>query len=241
MRVMRLGLLAVLMLAAAALITAAAAPLAPDAETPPFRRLARHTPPREVKLGPGVFLVASRRITDPKFASTVVLLLRHGPTGAVGLVVNRPTNVDVASVLPDLEPIDPRDGRVHYGGPVQPAQTLFLVLASEPPPKSVRVFGPIHVIWSRLVVGEALEPRDPGRRVRVYSGYAGWAPGQLEAEVAGGGWRVVTADAAEVFDPLPGELWKRLFDSLSGLWARLPTSGRGAPAPSPARAGHPAA
>lgn len=197
-----------------------------DAQPPPLRRTTLRT---------GAFLVASERLADPNFAATVVLLLRHGAAaGAVGVVVNRPSRVELASLLPQVEGLEGSEIPVYYGGPVERQRLLFLINSREPPPGSVSIVAGVHASGSLEALERQLARPAPERRLRAYAGYAGWAPGQLEAEVARDDWHVLATDAATVFDRRPTELWERLIDELAGVWAEAPLGGAGRPSRSAA-------
>jgi putative transcriptional regulator len=206
-------LLRVLLVAAAALGLAAAEPSEPT------------EPALPAELGKGVFLVAKARLADPNFESTVVLLLDYGPGGALGLVVNKPSSVDLSKVLPELEQLRGRPLSLYYGGPVSPKHIRLLFDSPAPPPGSDHVLGEVHVSARRGVLEQILENTDSLERVRAYSGYSGWAPRQLDAEVERNDWYVVKADPAIVFETEPDALWQRLIETLSRPWVRGPDQG----------------
>ena len=170
-------------------------------------------------LDKGVFLVAAEKRHDPNFAETVVLLIEYGPGGARGLVVNRRTRVKLSAVLPDMPGLEGRGLRLYYGGPVELSELVFLVNSASAPPESGAVLSEVHVTTSRETVEELLEQDEP--RLRGYSGYAGWAPRQLDGEVERGDWHVMRARASEVFAGKPEEVWRRLIERASGRFARL--------------------
>lgn len=208
------ALLRVLLVAAAGLGLAATAPSEPT------------EPALPAELGKGAFLVARPRLADPNFESTVVLLLDYGPGGARGLVVNKPSSVDLSKVLPDLEQLRGRPLPLYYGGPVSPERIRLLFDSASPPPGSDHVLGEVHVSARLSVLEQILEGTDSLERVRAYSGYSGWAPRQLDAEVGRNDWYVVKADPAIVFETEPDELWQRLIDTLNRPWVRTPAARR---------------
>lgn len=106
----------------------------------------------EIELAKGRFLVASRRLDDPSFRETVVLLMRYGQNGAAGLVINRPLKVKLATVLPDFKDSAHRDKALYLGGPVEPAKMLLLEKSAKPSQDSVPVFGDVY-ISSELCLG----------------------------------------------------------------------------------------
>ena len=139
----------------------------------------------------GTLLVASPVIGDPNFDRSVVLILRHGDDGTVGVVIDRPTTIDVGEYLPEWESVAAPPAVVFAGGPVEPEVGIAL---------AVGVGGSVDVV--DLEAGPVDE-----RPVRVFAGYAGWSPGQLDAEVSQGGWFVVAADPSDPVTPDPDDLW----------------------------------
>ncbi len=157
----------------------------------------------------GRLLVATPTVGDPNFAGTVVLMLEHSEDGAVGVVLNRPSDIDVAEHLPGWTEVVVSPPVVFLGGPVSPNAALCLA----------RVDGD-HAGggWDPLLgqVGTVDLSADPDQAVpgvaavRIFAGYAGWAPRQLEAEIADGGWFVVDADPGDALSPLPEGLWREV-------------------------------
>lgn len=172
----------------------------------------------------GSMLVATRRLQDANFAESVVLVLESGADGAVGVVVNRPSKLELRSVLPEVKGLSQRSDPVFLGGPVQTFQLLLLVRAAEPPAQSMRVFRDVFVTASLDALNRAAAdpPGDP--RFRLFAGYAGWGRGQLEAEIARGDWTVVPGDAEHVFAPAPERVWQSL-SGREGRWVRLDPEG----------------
>ena len=168
------------------------------------------SPPRNSTQGQ--LLVATQSLGDPRFAQTVVYMLRHDATGALGLVVNRPVaTVPLARILESLgrehEGVS-GELRVHYGGPVEPGRGFVLHTGEWMTVDSQPVQDGIAVT-SDPKVFDALAHGAGPRRILFAAGYAGWAPGQLEAEIDGGFWIVVTADEALIFDDDAGSKWER--------------------------------
>lgn len=194
----RLAVAALLILATAA-VGHAARPAEPGPRTTPSRTA-------------GQLLVATEDLRDPRFVRTVVYMLRHDVTGAVGLVVNRPVgSVPLARVLESLGRAAPDIGgeiRVHYGGPVEPGRGFVLHTHEWTSDGSRPVHGDVAVT-SDPAIFEAIARGAGPRRTLFAAGYAGWAPGQLEAEISGGYWIVVTADEALIFDDDAASKWER--------------------------------
>ena len=160
----------------------------------------------------GQLLVATEQMGDPRFDRTVIYMVSHDATGALGVIVNRPIgHVEAAVLLKDLgrENRGARGSiRVHYGGPVAPGQGLVLH-TEEWRSKDTRVVsGSIAFTASALVVDAIARGAGP-RRSLFALGHAGWAPHQLEAELAADAWITVTPDEALVFDDKATTKWDR--------------------------------
>lgn len=173
------------------------------------------------RLRPGLFLYAAPGIADSRFAESVVLLIRHGPEGSMGLVVNRRTEMPLREALGSVEEARGSDLRVYWGGPVQPEAILALVRAPSPSPGAQTVLPEVHLTGDLADVRAALSGQDSAGRLRVYTGYAGWTAGQLPVEVRAGVWVLDKADAASVFAPDPAKVWPRIHDILNRLEVRL--------------------
>jgi len=176
--------------------------------------------PYDRKLKQGVFLVASRNLLDPNFAQTVVVLIEYSTQGAVGLVINRETDVRLQEVLPDMRFLRKRKDTVFVGGPVSVDQLLILVRSESNPEDSFRVMDELYVASSLEVLENLLKKGEDGVEFRAYAGYAGWSPRQLDSEVARGDWFVVAADVASVFSKEPGSVWPQLIERSSAQWTK---------------------
>lgn len=170
-------------------------------------------------LGAGKLLVAKRNLWDPNFSQTVVLLIEHGPQGALGVIVNRPTEMRLSLLLPEIEDLEERTDTLHFGGPVARGHILVLLRAEGEPEEARHVFADVYASASRELLEGLLGRGEPADRVRVFAGHAGWAPGQLEAEVARDDWLVLQADPETVFAPEPAEVWPRLIQRETDLLA----------------------
>ncbi|MGD8509381.1 MAG: YqgE/AlgH family protein [Syntrophobacterales bacterium] len=175
----------------------------------------------QMELSRGKFLVASKELRDPHFFETVVLLLEYDRNGAMGLVINRPTTVKLSKVLQDIEGLQKRSDTIYLGGPVAKNQLMLLIRTSSPPEGSRLVFKDIYLSSSQEIIEKMVDNPDTPERFRVYAGYAGWAPGQLDHEVSRGGWHILQADEESVFDKTPSEIWPELIRRSSALWVRV--------------------
>ncbi len=162
-------------------------------------------------LAMGRFLVASRDLGDPNFAKTVILLVHYGADqGAVGLVVNKRTDVPMSRVFHDLEEASGRKDPVYVGGPVDLNTVLALLKSDSKPEGAGRVFGDVYLISSRDLLKQTLASKAEAAGFHAYIGYAGWQPRQLEHEVELGAWHIMAADAGTVFHSDPDSVWPRL-------------------------------
>jgi len=155
----------------------------------------------------GKLLVATELVEGELFAETVILLLFYDETGAFGLVVNRPTDVRPDELLADEEGIADYRGTLFWGGPVQMDSLRALARTDDPPEEAEKILDSVYLVSLEDALQQG--PTDPAR-LRLYIGYAGWAPGQLDYELARGSWRVVPATDDLVFAEAPRELWKQL-------------------------------
>jgi putative transcriptional regulator len=171
----------------------------------------------------GRLLVATPSLVDPNFAGSVVLLLDHDGDGSLGVVLNRPSAITVASVLADwAASVDPPEV-LFEGGPVSTDAALAVALVPDagPDPIGFRcLFGRTGII-DLDTPPEVLAPAIT--RMRVFAGYAGWGSGQLEAEIDEGSWYVVEATAHDIFDADPGGLWSAVLRRQPGSLAWVST------------------
>ena len=173
------------------------------------------TPPAK-----GRFLIASHSLGDPHFAETVILLLAYGPGGAMGVIINRPTEVRLATALPKVDELHERTEHLFAGGPVSRYAMLLLVRAAKRPKSAEVIFGDVYASGSLTVLRRALGRTGKTDRWRAYAGYAGWGTGQLEQEIGRGDWHVADADVTTLFDTEPDQIWSKLIERFSGEWTR---------------------
>ncbi len=162
----------------------------------------------------GRLLVATPLLVDPNFWRSVILLLQHDEEeGAIGVVLNRPTMERVDTHIPVWGPVAAEPGIVHFGGPVQPEVAIGLATGQAGEPTSVPGLS---------IVDLELSPTPELGAVRIYSGYAGWGAGQLEAEIVEGSWYVVPAAPDDPFDRPEGQ-WARVLRRQHGYLALVST------------------
>ncbi len=168
----------------------------------------------------GRFLVAARGLRDPRFQETVVILLSYDADGAMGLVINRPTDVPASEMLPDISWLRDRSERVYYGGPVEGRRMFLLIQAERRPQDSTVVFDGVYLSASKALLERLV--KSPGRkeRFRMYAGYAGWAGGQLDVEIKRGDWHITAADSRTLFETDAHEIWPTLIRRSSAIQVR---------------------
>ncbi len=171
----------------------------------------------------GQLLLASPSLMDPNFRRAVVLIGVHSEEGAMGVVLNRPSEVTVGEAVPALEQAVQEQEPVYVGGPVQPSSIVFLAEFLDPSPAGLLVLGRIGFPAPDAGIDELTEAT---ARRRVFAGYAGWGEGQLDAEVEQGDWIAHSAVPDDVFTEVPDELWSSVLTRKGGsyaLIARMPS------------------
>jgi putative transcriptional regulator len=154
-------------------------------------------------------LVAARTMSDSLFAHSVILLFSYSSDGAAGLVINKQSRVPVSRVLPDLPMPDGPAPILFLGGPVALTDVRALVRSAQAPPDARRLVKDVFLLTTAEAIDRETETGAPMTRMRLYAGYAGWAPGQLEREILRGNWLIVDGDGDVVFDANPDTLWRR--------------------------------
>jgi putative transcriptional regulator len=167
----------------------------------------------------GQLLLSNAVLFDPNFRRTVVLIGHHDEEGAVGVVLNRPLEVTVDEAVPPLSELVRPGDLVYRGGPVQPAAAVVLAEFDDPAKAGVLALGSIGFL------PEETDPAELGgiRRARVFAGYAGWSPGQLEEELDEEAWIVTPALPDDVFSDEPERLWEHVLARLGSAYAMLRT------------------
>ncbi len=170
----------------------------------------------------GQLLVATPRLIDPNFARAVILLLDHDADGALGVVINRPSELPLSAVLPGWAEVVSQPQLLFSGGPVAPEAALAvgLSIGAGPAAGFKQLAGDYGLVDLDAEPGLLL-PDLVG--VRVFSGYAGWGVGQLEAELEEGSWYVVDPIQSDLLHPEPGRLWRAILRRQPGELAYLAT------------------
>ena len=167
------------------------------------------------EIATGSILIAMPMLQDPNFRQTVVLICEHSEEGSLGLVMNRPTEVEVSALLTDLPDLLGAK-QVYTGGPVAKDGMLILcqshyTVEGHPILNDIFLAKDIEVLKNPDALG-------PGSRTRCYLGYAGWAEGQLEAELKSGAWRLIPGDPSLVFEADTASIWQDMMRKMGGEW-----------------------
>jgi putative transcriptional regulator len=171
----------------------------------------------------GSLLIAAPTMADPNFARTIVLLLDASDSGALGVVLNRPTELAVSEVLEPWAALVAGPGVLFQGGPVETDSALAVATVSADDDEPVgwrRVYGSTGLVDLDAPV-EILAAAVSA--LRIFAGYAGWGAGQLEAEIEEGAWYVVPAEAQDPFLGDPDRLWGQVLRRQGGQLAMLAT------------------
>ena len=170
----------------------------------------------------GKLLIAGATLPDPNFARTVVLICEHSADGALGLVLNRAGELLVGESAPELAELLGDDATIDLGGPVQTDALLVLAEFEHPEQAGIRVVENVGLVGDGSEIEDLVEET---LRARVFAGYAGWGPGQLDAELEREDWFVAPAGIDDIFNPDADELWARVLARKGAhfaLVARMP-------------------
>jgi putative transcriptional regulator len=166
----------------------------------------------------GQLLVAGPALLDPNFWRTVVLVVEHNEEGALGLVLNRPSETSVGEAVPQLETLlDPED-RLFIGGPVQPSAVIVLAEFEEPTDAALLAFDDVGVLGTSSAPDEISASVRSGR---AFLGHAGWGPGQLDGELERGDWILEPAQLGDPFSNDADGLWSEVLTRKGGSYALL--------------------
>jgi len=155
-----------------------------------------------------ILLVASQQMADPRFRKTVLLVTRHGKSGPIGVIVNRPESVTLDKMFPDYAVA--RELSLFNGGPVYPGQVSYLVRGGDAVERSLVISSNIYLAYDLPNLDDLLNGKRRYKDLRVMHGMASWAPGQLEYEIKLGDWDALPIDETAIFDLPPAEMWQEL-------------------------------
>ena len=165
----------------------------------------------------GRLLISSGGLYDPNFRHTVVLIGEHNSDGALGVVLNRALDATVTETIPPLADLVPPGEALFQGGPVQPMGAVLLAELARPELADILVFGSVGFLTGEVSV----DAHSDILRARVFVGYSGWGPGQLEAEMAADSWLTEAALEEDVFTDAPELLWSRVLERKGPEYRRL--------------------
>jgi putative transcriptional regulator len=168
------------------------------------------------ELANGVFLVAKPELMDPNFRETVVLITQPEVGGGpLGVIINWPLNTRLSEIYPSVTGMPAQFDVVYQGGPVQPVRILYLLRAAQRPEFTLPVLQDVYLGGDRELLDKIAGGQVKVSAFRAYAGYAGWAPRQLQAEIAAGGWWLAEADAGTIFTADPATLWGEMVKRLN--------------------------
>jgi putative transcriptional regulator len=170
----------------------------------------------------GRLLVATPVLDDPNFQRAVVFMVEHHDEGALGLILNRPSAESLNVPLDAWISVQSEPSRVFSGGPVEPDALIALARTTEPVDAEDGHLAPLtaSIASADLAADPALVATSI-KALRVFRGYAGWSPGQLEVEIESGSWMVLDSDPSDVFTADPRELWRTVMRRQPGRLAWL--------------------
>ncbi len=173
-----------------------------------------------------VLLVSMPQMLDPNFTRSVILLAEYGSHGAFGLVVNRQMAEPAHEVITPEPPMDiQKDVRLYLGGPVEPNRAWVLTAHRELDDEALEIVDGVYLSAAPDLIRHALQS-SPDPQVRLVIGYAGWAPGQLDDELAASAWLMAPVQADLVFDIPIGAMWETAIRRLGAEPSALqPSSG----------------
>ena len=160
-------------------------------------------------------LVAAPGMMDPMFSRTVVLAVKADDGGPIGVILNRPSTIELRSLYPDRAELANRRDLVFLGGPVEPDALLFAFRSRQKPSKGLFIAGDIYISGFSEVLTEILKHPENAGQQRFFTGFSGWTAGQLENEIAQGGWYVLRFDARAVFDMNPLTMYDEMLKRAS--------------------------
>jgi len=154
-----------------------------------------------------ILLVARAELPDSSFKDSVVLVMNNIGPAPAGVIINRPTRIAVSRLFPDLERLAQLNNKLYFGGPVEITSVWFLFRADTPPEHAIQVLDDVYVSTNRELLRKLLDRDKPMEGLRIFIGHSGWAPDQLEAEIARGDWTFAPAETDAIFDGKSEHPW----------------------------------
>jgi putative transcriptional regulator len=146
-----------------------------------------------------LLLVARPELRDPNFKHSVVLVMNNVAPAPAGVILNRPTRIAVSRLFSDVPGLSKLDDKLYFGGPVAIEAVSFLFRAATPPERATRVIDGVYFSTDRALLIKLLDREKPMDGLRIFIGFSGWAPGQLEAEIERGDWTLAPAAPDAIF------------------------------------------
>lgn len=154
-----------------------------------------------------ILLIARDGLPDPNFADSVVLVMNNLGPAPVGIITNRPTPIPVSRLFPDLQRLVKVRDKVYFGGPVDFGSVWFLFRAAAPPEHAIQACDGVYLSADRQQLLQLLVRDNPMDGLRIFVGHAGWAPGQLEVEIAQRDWILKRAEMEAIFSDKSEHPW----------------------------------
>jgi putative transcriptional regulator len=154
-----------------------------------------------------ILLVARDDLPDPNFSDSTVLVMNNLAPGPIGIIINRPMQIPVSHLFPDLERLAKVTDKVYFGGPIDLGSVWFLFRAATPPEHAIRTCDGVYLSADRRLLQRLLDRDKPMDGLRIFVGHAGWAPGQLEAEIERRDWTPKRADVEAIFSGKSDHPW----------------------------------
>jgi putative transcriptional regulator len=175
-----------------------------------------------VSLANGVFLVAKPMLIDSQFRETVVLITElEAGSGPIGVIINRPLDIRLSKLISGIH-IPASFDHGYGGGPVALTQLFFLLHSHEQPAHSVPVLADVYLSGDRRLLESVMRGNTKVSAFHAYVGYSGWAPEQLQLEIASGGWYVMQADAETIFRTDSSKIWPELMRRAASQYTAVP-------------------
>jgi putative transcriptional regulator len=154
-----------------------------------------------------ILIIARDNLPDSNFADSIVLVMNNLALGPVGIIVNRPMQIPVSRLFPDIERLAQVSDKAYFGGPVDFGSVWFLIRAVTPPEHSIKACDGVYLSADRQLLLRLLGRNKPTDGLRIFLGHAGWAPGQLEAEIERRDWTSKRADMEAIFSGKSEHPW----------------------------------
>jgi putative transcriptional regulator len=154
-----------------------------------------------------ILLIARDDLPDSDFTDSIVLVMNNLGPAPVGIIINRPTSIPVSRLYPDLKRLAQVHDKVYFGGPVDFGSVWFLFRAAKPPGHAVQTCDGVYLSADRQLLLQLLGRDKPMDSLRIFVGHAGWAPGQLEAEIERRDWTLKRAGTEAIFSGKSEHPW----------------------------------